>query len=113
MTIRQAVKENKMISVILGILATALLTWGVWVTDAAYQVKYGNKFLDSRREIASLKQDAEMKVICSDIFELKKADVFIVAEIKDIRETSHKNYQEILKLLLDIQRSQRQNRQSN
>lgn len=111
MTIRQAVKENKMISIVLTVLASALLAWGVWVTDACYQIKYGRNLIDSRREIADLKQEAELKVACQDIFELKKTDAFLISEIKDIRETSHKNFQEILKLLLDIQRTQRQAKQ--
>jgi len=104
MTVKQAVKENKMISIILGVLASALMAWGIWVTDASYQTKYGGKLLEAQREMAVLKQDATMKVMCDDIFELKKSDGFLVSEIKDLRETGHQNYQEMLKILLNIQK---------
>jgi hypothetical protein len=104
MTVKQAVKENKMISVILGVLASALLAWGIWVTDAAYEVKYGKKLVESRAEVASLKQDAELKVVCDEIFELKKSDVIFREELKQQRDMIHNNQQEVLRILLNIQK---------
>lgn len=105
MTVKQAVKENKMISIILGILAAGLLSWGVWVTDAAYEVKYGRKLMDSRAEVSSLKQTAEIKVICDDILSLKSTDIVLRDELKQQRDMIHNNQQEVLKILLSIQKS--------
>ena len=108
MTVKQAVKENKMISIILGILASSLLAWGIWVTDGSYQIKYGGKLIESRREIATLKQDAELKVVCEDIFQLKAKDVILQDELKQQRDMIHNNHQELLKILLSIQKRVRE-----
>ncbi len=104
MTVKQAVKENKMISVILTILASGLMTWGIWVTDAAYQVKYGKQLIESRQAIAVLKQDAEIKVMYDDIFDMKKTDVLLRDELKQQRDMIHNNQQEVLRILLNIQK---------
>jgi len=104
MTIGQAVKENKMISAILGVLATGLLAWFIWITDAGYQIKYGGKLIESRREIAALKQDAEVKVICDDIFQLKANHIILQEELKQQRDMIHNNQQEVLRILLNIQK---------
>jgi len=104
MTVKQAVKENKLISAMIGTLFVSLLAWGVWVTDAAYEVKYGGKLVASRAEVASLKQNAELKVVCEDIFELKKTDVILREEMKQQRDMIHNNQQEVLRILLNIQK---------
>ncbi len=108
MTVKQAVKENKMISAILSILATGLMAWGVWVTDASYQVKYGRQLIESRAQIAVLKQDAEVKVICEDILSLKATDVILKDELKQQRDMIHNNQQEVLRILLNIQKHVRE-----
>ncbi len=107
MTVKQAVKENKFISVILGVLAASLMAWGIWVTDASYQIKYGGKLIESQREIAVLKQDAEVKVLWEDILSLKATDAILQNELKQQRDLIHNNHQEILKILLNIQKSVR------
>ncbi len=104
MTVKQAVKENKMISIILSVLATGLMAWGIWVTDASYQIKYGRQLIESRQQFAVLKQDAEIKVVCEDIFELKKTDIMLRDEIKQQRDMIHNNQQEVLRILLNIQK---------
>jgi len=108
MTIQTAMKENKLISMILGAIATGLLAWGIWVTDAAYDVKYGKKLIESRQEIVSLKQDAIIKLISGDIFELQATDVILKEELKQQRDMIHDNHQKVLKILLDIQRNVRE-----
>lgn len=104
MTVKQAVKENKMISVILTILASGLMAWGIWVTDAAYQVKYGKQLIESRQAIAILQQDAIIKVANDDILSLRATDVIMRDELKQQRDMIHNNHQEVLRILLNIQK---------
>ena len=104
MTVRQAITRNKMISGILGVLATALLAWGIWVTDGVYKVHYGKKLIESRQEIADLKRDARLQAACEDIFELKAMDVILTQELKRQSETINRNYEKIMDKLIDIQK---------
>ena len=101
MTVKQAVKENKMISVILGVLATGLLAWGIWVTDASYKVHFTST--------------VELKNICDTVENLKITDeklkeiieinrVNSELEVKEDRKTMAAFQKEILLMFIAIQR---------
>ncbi len=95
MTVNQAVKNNKMISIIIGTVATGLLMWGVWVTDASYKVHYV-------RTVITEKRDIQIKNICSDIDALKIVDHYIMQDLKEQREKTNYNQEKMYIMLLDI-----------
>ena len=90
MTVKQAVKENKMVSVILGVLATGLLAWGIWVTDASYTVHYT--------------RSVQLSNICADIDNLELGQKEIRIELRDQRTLIATNQEKIYLLLLQIQK---------
>ncbi len=104
MTVKQAVKENKMISIILGVLATGLMAWAVWVTDASYAIHYGNHLVTSNEQISIQKSEYEIKSIADEISSLQARDIILADELKQQRDMIHNNHQEILKILLNIQK---------
>ncbi len=83
MTVKQAVRNNKAISIILSTIAGGLLAWGIWVTDASYKLHYT--------------KPVEMKNICADIDELKKTD-------REIMDKVDANLEKMYQALLEIQR---------
>jgi len=100
MTVQQAVKQNKFISVIIGAIATALLAWGIWVTEASYKVHYV-------RQVASEKRDVEIKGLCVDIDELKSTDRVVAQEVKELREKIHVNQEKMILMLFEIKKEVR------
>ena len=101
MTVRQAVKENKMISVILGVIAAGLLAWGVWVTEASYKVHFTST--------------VELKNVCDTLENLKITDDKLKEvvetnrakselEIKEERQIMAAFQKEILLMFIAIQR---------
>ncbi len=87
--------------IILSILGTAFLfiiSWGIWVTNFIY-VKASEQ---SSERIITQKTSEDIDEVKEEVKEIKK-------EIKDQTETINKNQQDILKLLLEMQKEQRKN----
>ncbi len=101
MTIMKAIKENKSISGALLILFGLLMSWGVWVTNGMYEkkaaVEIDRKTIQSMIEV----QSKTVQVACVDIDNLKKEDVRIEKELK---EMINNNQLKIMMILLDIQK---------
>ncbi len=76
MTVKQAMKENKLISTILAVLAAGLMAWGVWVTDGIYS--------------NNLTRVIELRTVCADVEKLRVADERLQREIKAADEKLQK-----------------------
>lgn len=97
MTVKQAVKENKFISIIIGTIAAALLTWGVWVTDASYKVHYVSSVITERG-------DMQIKSLYLNIDELRLFDRWTIQEFKEQKEKINTNHEKVYLMLLDIRK---------
>ncbi len=87
MTVKQAMRENKLISTIIGVISASLLGWGIWVSDGVYKVHYQK--LPSADVI-----NAQMKNICDIIDVLKKADETFKSEQKQQTDIFEANLKE-------------------
>jgi|SRR3972149_731146 len=95
--IKQFTKENKLVSVIAGIILSALLTWGIWVTNGIFNKS--TEIQIDRKAIETVLQSTNktIQIACNDIDELKKED-------KELRKLIYESNEKILNILLSIQR---------
>ncbi len=104
---RQFVKENKLVSVILGFLFTSIITynilWGTWVT---------NQIFCQAEKISShdAAQKEELKSVSTQMREVKQEIKDFKTEVREdavkLRKDIVDNQKELLKLLIDIKRKQ-------
>ena len=88
--------------IFLSILSTAFLfaiSWGIWATDSIY-----TKAADQSSEKAAAQKTSK------DVDEVKEEVKEIRKEIKDQTEMINKNQQDMLKLLIEIQKEQKKSK---
>ncbi|MBU0907400.1 MAG: hypothetical protein KKE05_04565 [Nanoarchaeota archaeon] len=97
MTIKQNLKDNKLISGLLLLLFGLLMSWGVWVTNGIYTKSMAMEM--DKRTVQSIMetQNKTLQINIFDIAELKQED-------KRLREKINENQEKIMMLLLDIQK---------
>jgi len=98
----KTIRENKLISIMIGIVFTGLVGWGSWVTSQTFE--RGVKVQLNQKSIESVLQAQEktLSIVCMDINELKGIDRELKKEDKELRELIHKNQKEIMNTLLSI-----------
>ncbi len=99
MTVKQVVKENKMISIIFTILASGLMAWGIWVTKGVFgatfnqekiisisldlsEVQKETAGLKSKLDIQSMKMDVQILKSESNQIEILRNQADIMKEIR-------------------------------
>lgn len=94
---RKIVKENKLTSLLLSLLCVSVLSWGTWVT---VQIFAGDSSVEeNKKDNQSISQSiAEVK---SDLKDFKKETK---EDIRRVEEQANKNQKEILTILLDIKK---------
>ena len=103
---RQFVKENKLISVILGILFSSIITynilWGTWVTNQIFCQAERVSSHDAAQKEESKSVSKQIEEVKGEIGDLKR-------EVKEegikLRKDIVDNQKELLKLLIDIKRN--------
>lgn len=103
---KRFMKENKLLSVIIGFLFTSIITynvlWGTWVT---------NQIFCQAEKISSHEsaQKEETKSVSKQVEEVKSEIKSLKEEVKEdgirLRKDIVDNQKELLKLLIDIKRN--------
>ena len=101
MNMKKFVKENKLISLILGILFSSIITYGTWVTNQIFSQA-------SKMSSHEAGQKEESKSISKQVDEIKGEIGDLKKEVKEegvkLRKDIVDNQKELLKLLIDIKR---------
>ena len=89
-------KLTKVAMTIVGVAVGGILSWGVWVTNKVYCADKDKAVFDEKSSVVSRSID-----------EVKKDVKDIKQELKEQNEKAHENQEQILNMLIEMEKSNR------